>query len=81
MGTPIEMYSDFSCRKLLILMASNKINLQSQLGASPVTAFGVPFDGIISSHSDPMWQRPILSLFLCECSLGAKGFLGRLQLK
>jgi hypothetical protein len=53
----------------------HKSTLQSQLGAAPVTTFGVPFDGIVRSHADPVRQRSILPLTFGRRSLGAKGLL------
>ena len=53
--------------------------LQSQLGASPVTTLGVPFNGIVRAHANPLRQGSVLSLRFGQRSLGAKGLLGRLQ--
>ena len=55
--------------------------LQSQLGASPVTTLGVPFNSIVRAHTDPLRQGSVLSLLFGQSSLGAKGFLGRLHKK
>jgi len=52
--------------------------LQSQLGAAPVTTLGVPFDGVVGTHTNPLRQRPVLSLLFGQGALGAKGFLRRL---
>jgi len=50
--------------------------LQTQLGAAPVTALGVPLDGVISTEADPMRQRAVLPLLLGQCPLGSECLLG-----
>jgi hypothetical protein len=44
-----------------------------------VTTLGVPFDSVIRSHANPLWQRTVLSLRFSECALGAETFLCRLK--
>ena len=43
-----------------------------------MTTLGIPFDGIIRSHSDPLRQRSVLSLLLGKSALGAESLLRRL---
>ena len=55
-----------------------KARLQSQLGATPVTALGIPLDLVVSTKTDPVRQGAVLPLLLGERSLCSKSLLGRL---
>ncbi len=44
-----------------------------------MTTLGVPFDRVIGSHANPLWQRTVLSLRFGKCALGAETFLCRLK--
>jgi hypothetical protein len=52
--------------------------LHTQLGTTPVTTPGVPLDGVIRTHTDPLRQRPVLALLLSKRPLGDKCLLRRL---
>ncbi len=53
-------------------------NLKTQLGAAPVSALGVPLDGVIGSQTNPVWQRTVLPLLLGKRTLCSESLLGRL---
>jgi len=52
--------------------------LQSQLGSAPVAALGIPLDGVVCFHPEPLWQRSVLSLLLRQRPLRPECLLGRL---
>ena len=43
-----------------------------------MSALGVPLDGVISSQTNPVWQRAVLPLLLGKRALCSEGLLGRL---
>jgi hypothetical protein len=51
-------------------------SLKSQLGTAPVTTLGIPLDGIVRAHSDPLWQGAILPLRFRQSALGSERLLG-----
>ena len=44
----------FPAETTIMGLCCNLANLQSQLGAAPVTTLGIPFDGIIRAHANPL---------------------------
>jgi hypothetical protein len=44
-----------------------------------VTTFSIPFDTVVRSQTDPMWQRTILSLLLGKLYFSSKCLLRWLQ--
>lgn len=55
--------------------------LQFELGTAPMTSLGIVSDLISRLHSDPLWDRSILSLLLSKNSLDLEGLVGRLWRK
>ena len=51
-------------------------SLKTELGTTPMTLLGVVFDSIISTKTDPLWKRTILSLLLGKSALCAERLLG-----
>ncbi|KAI5665743.1 hypothetical protein M9H77_15596 [Catharanthus roseus] len=51
---------------------------KTKLGAAPVTAFGVVADGVVSPHTDPVRNWPVLPLLLRQLLLDHEGLVGRL---
>jgi hypothetical protein len=54
-------------------------HLQTELGAAPVSAFGVVPDGVIRTETDPLRNRPVLLGLFCQRDLGAESLVGRLN--
>jgi hypothetical protein len=75
LGTVSDWNLDY-CSRVCIIS-----RLQSQLGSAPMTTLGVPLDGIICSHSNPLWQGTILSLGLGQSALGSKRLLRWLHIQ
>ena len=44
-----------------------------------MSTFGIPLDCIVCSHTNPLWKRSILTLFLGQCTLCTECLLRRLQ--
>ena len=44
-----------------------------------MAALGVPFDGVVRAHANPLRQRSVLSLLLGQGALGAERLLRRLR--
>jgi hypothetical protein len=63
-------------RFLLVSVYSPASSLKSQLGTAPVTTLGIPLDGIVRAHSDPLWQGAILPLRFRQSALGSERLLG-----
>lgn len=53
-------------------------HLKVELSTSPVTALGVPVDGVTGSHADPLRNGAVLLLGLAENTLGLERLVGRL---
>ncbi len=51
------------------------ISLKTELGTTPVTSLGVVLDAIISTKTDPLRKRTVLSLLLGKSALGTETFL------
>jgi len=51
--------------------------LQSQFGATPVTAFSVVPDGVAGAEADPLGDGAILTLLLRQNLLHFERFVGR----
>jgi len=49
--------------------------LKTQLGATPVTAFRIPLDCIIRSHTDPVRQGPVCTLRFGKRALQSEALL------
>ena len=60
------------------LLREAKVNLKTQLSATPVSTLGVPLDSVIGSQTNPVWKRAILPLLLGKRTLRTEGLLGRL---
>ncbi len=53
-------------------------SLETKLSTTPVTPLCVVFNGIVSTETDPLRKRTVLSLLLGKSALGAERLLRRL---
>lgn len=55
------------------------MNLQLELGSSPMSPLGVVSNGVAGLHSNPLWDWTILLLLLRQFSLNSKGLVRSLE--
>jgi hypothetical protein len=49
--------------------------LKTKLGTTPMTSLGVILDGIVSTETNPLRKRTVLSLFLGKGAFGTESLL------
>jgi hypothetical protein len=81
----ISVWNKTKAKKTLMNYIKGKMqqskNLESELGTAPVTTLSVVSDSVVSPHTDPVRNWPVLSHLLRQFLLDSEGLVWRLQRK